>query len=162
MSDPDEPPWVDLDDAELPDEELNRRYSVFLRWPDWRTLQQDVLWIDRDRQVHPLAGIAPEQVRAVLLDLASAAGYLHAQAASDEFYATSSGLAWALRSLGVRPVAAFHPLVWLASTPLVRALRARARAATLAQAAAAARDGQRQDTQQRDGQHRDAGTGTRP
>lgn len=123
----DEPAWLDLDDAELPLEELNARYSVLLRWPDWRVLHQDKAWIDRDRQVHALGEMTPEQVRTALLELGGHAAYLHAQAAQDESYATSTGLAWALRQLGVRPVGAHHPLVWLDATPLVRALRARAR-----------------------------------
>jgi len=50
---------------------------------------------------------------------------LHEQAACDDESTTSSALEWALDELGVLPVHAFGPAVWLESIGLVRALRVR-------------------------------------
>lgn len=122
-----DPDWarLSLDDAPMPYDELDRRCSLSERWPDWRLLCQPFMWLTPDDDFVALEDLDGPALADLLLHLRSNAPALHAQAATDEQYATSSAMRWAYEQLGVLPVADLHPLAWLDTTPLVRALRQR-------------------------------------
>lgn len=114
-----------LDDAPLSAQELDEQFDLTTRWPEPRLLYQTEVWVAQDRrryQVEDLDGFDAEVVLRILFDHAAE---WHEQAMRDEQLTLSSAMAWALLNLGVGFVHDFHPMVWLASTDLVRALQAR-------------------------------------
>lgn len=118
-------PTLSLDDAPLIAADLDRRYPPGTRFPDWHDLLQTDFWYDRHGGRHELDRLDQNDLESLLLALQSEAVLLHAQAASDEQQTLPSALAWAYNVLDVDRVAHLHPLVWLDTTPLVRALQRR-------------------------------------
>lgn len=120
-------PTLSLDDAALTPDDLDRLYPPGTRYPDCRDLLRTDAWHDRHGGRHELHRIDQVDLESLLRALRSDAVALHAQAASDEQQTLSSALSWAYNVLDVDKIAYLHPLVWLDSTPLVRALSHRLR-----------------------------------
>lgn len=112
-----------LDDAFANDADLDRALDPWLPRPDHRVLEQTE-WMplpkgERERlatstAAHPMAYICYLQVLA---------NEYHQMAAAWEDQTTCSAARVIWRNLGIRPISAIHPLVWLESTPLMRHLR---------------------------------------
>lgn len=113
-----------LDDALLPAVMLDR-LGLDGRWPEPRALDQADVFFLHDRTRVDVADLGQAECCWLLELLLRLVVPLHEQAACDDESTTSSALEWALDELGVLPVHALGPAVWLASTELARALRVR-------------------------------------
>lgn len=119
------PDSLSLDDAPQPYEALQADVPLTSRFPDWRTLHQTVVWLTSKGEGIPLDEMHPADVEALLDAVRSDALDWHAQAASDEWYATSTAMRWAYQQLDVLMIGETHPQVWLNSTPLIREMERR-------------------------------------
>ena len=113
-----------LDDALLP-AVARDRLGLDGRWPEPRALDQADVFFLLDRTRVDVADLGQVECCWLLELLFRLVVPLHEQAACDDESTTSSALEWALDELGVLPVHAFGPAVWLESIGLVRALRVR-------------------------------------
>jgi hypothetical protein len=118
---------MQVQDAKVDSDVLDDLVPLHGRWPDPRVLteQGERFWL-RDGEELVVADLDPPEVEWLLGWLTSLAPVLHDRAARDELLTTSTGVRRSLKAAGVLLVAETPPLVWLESTELVRALRARA------------------------------------
>jgi hypothetical protein len=119
------PDRLSLDDAALPYEHLQETVPITSRWPDWRVLHQDLIWLTSNGEAHPLDQMHTADLEALLTAIRSDALQWHGQASCDEWYATSSAMRWAYEELGVLMIGETHPQTWLNSTPLIREMQRR-------------------------------------
>jgi hypothetical protein len=123
------PDGLSLDDAAYPYETLQAEVPITSRFPDHRVLFQTVVWLTSKGEAIPLDEMHVGDVEDLVAALQSDALEWHCQAASDEWYATSSAMRWAYQCLDVLMIGETHPQVWLASTPLIREMKRRVDAA---------------------------------
>ena len=116
---------MSLDDPLVTDEALDTVVGLGARWPEPRALDQTRVFHLDDRGALSLSLLDDDGVADLLRLLVLHADALHEVACCDDEATTSSAMEWALDELGVPPVHAFHPLVWLEGTEMVRWLRAR-------------------------------------
>jgi len=115
-----------LDDQLVTDEALDAVVGLGARWPEPRALDQTRVFHLDDRGALSLRLLDDGGVADLLRLLELHADALHEVACCDDEATTSSAMEWALDELGVPPVHALDPRVWLESTELVRWLRSRA------------------------------------
>ena len=113
-------------DALLTEQAMEAVVGLGQRWPEPRALHQTETFFLDDRTEIELEHLDADLARDLLDLLVIYAGPLHETAVRDEQAITSSAVRWLLDGLGVPPVAAHDPLVWLESTEMVRWLRSRA------------------------------------
>ena len=117
-----------FDDALVTEQAMYLVVGLGQRWPEPRALHQTETFFMEDRTEIDLEHLDADLARDLLDLLTIYADPLHDAAVRDEQATTSSAVGWLMEGLGVPPVAAHDPLVWLESTELVRWLRTRARA----------------------------------
>lgn len=115
-----------FDDALLTGQALDAVVGLGQRWPEPLALHQTERFFLEDRTEIRTEHLDADLARDLLDLLTIYADPLHETACRDEQATTSSAVRWLLDGLGVPPVAAHEPEVWLESTELVRWLRARA------------------------------------
>ena len=86
------PDVLSLDDAAYPYEVLQAEAPITRRFPDWRVLHQDLIWLTSKGEAIPLDEMHIADVEALLDALRADALDWHCQAASDEWYATSTAM----------------------------------------------------------------------
>ena len=116
-----------LDDQFVTEEALDAVVGLGARWPEPRALNQCKVFHLDDRGALSLRLLDEQGVADLLRLLELHAEALHEVACCDDEATSSSAMEWALDELGVPPVHAFTPRVWLESTELVRWLRAHTR-----------------------------------
>ena len=102
---------------------------------DLRVFDQSIWWVDVRQRPHRISEMSSEYLRNVLADLEAAAERLHLAIVRKEVLEDMTDLLSGripghavAEALGTTATADVSPAVWLASTPLVRALRAALRA----------------------------------
>lgn len=113
-----------FDDALLTEQAMDVVVGLGQRWPEPRALHQTATFFLEDRTEIELRHLDADLARDLLDLLHIYAGPLHETACRDEDATMSSAVRFVLDGLGVPPVAAHDPEVWLESTELVRWLRA--------------------------------------
>lgn len=114
-----------LDDQLVTDEAMDAVVGLGARWPEPRALNQNRVFHMDDRGALSLRLLDDDGVADLLRLLELQADALLDVACCDDEAMTPTAMEWALDELGVPPVHAFAPRVWLESTELVRWLRAR-------------------------------------
>ncbi|WP_143445414.1 hypothetical protein [Janibacter indicus] len=98
---------------------------------DLRVFDQGIWWVDAQQRPHRIAEMSLEYLRNVLADLEEAAERLHLAIVRKEVLEDMAALLsgripgnTVAEAFGATAVADVSPAVWLASTPLVRAVHA--------------------------------------
>lgn len=113
-----------LDDALADDQDLDRALDPWLPRPDHRVLYQtEWMPLPKGERECLATSTAPHPMAYICYLQVLAAEY-HQMAAAWEEQTTGTAARVIWRSLRIRSIAQTHPLVWLESTPLMRALRA--------------------------------------
>lgn len=113
-----------LDDELIAEHDLERILDPWLPQPDHRILEQTRYLPLPDGKTEDLESPRITHPMPYMALLQASATHYHAMAAAWEGQTTSTAARLLWLELGVRTIADTHPLVWLESTPMMRALRA--------------------------------------
>lgn len=117
---------MQVQDAKVNADVLDDLVPLHGRWPDPRVLtEQDASFWLRDGERIDLIDMTVAEVAWLLDWLVQLAPRLHRRAVDDERLTTSSGLRRAFGAAGIPLVEETDVFVWLESTRLMRALRAK-------------------------------------